>query len=303
MDRRDVEFDVAGSLCRAWLYHPPGMQAKPLPCIVMAHGLGGTREAGLAPYAERLATAGFAVLVFDYRHFGASEGQPRQLVSVRRQLQDWAAALSFARSLALVDSGRIGLWGSSFSGGHVLATAARDHGVAAISAQGPMMDGLAATLNIVSYAGIGRVLHLAWTGLRDQAAALFGTAPVLVPLVAPPGQLAVMSTADADRGYRAIVPPSWRNEICGRLALWLAFYRPVAGARKVGCPALIQVCLHDSVAPPRAAIKAAARIGTKAELKQYPIGHFDIYVGDGFERSCGDQVSFFTRHLRMQQNQ
>ena len=85
--RQDIEFRSHDALCRGWLFRPeaPGAGA----CIVMAHGLGGTRDAGLEPYALCFAEAGFFVLLFDYRHFGASEGAPRQLVSIGGQLQDW----------------------------------------------------------------------------------------------------------------------------------------------------------------------------------------------------------------------
>ncbi len=125
-NREDITFLSHEALCRAWFYRPAAPAGTPLPCVVMAHGLGGTRTAGLAPYAERFAAAGFGALVFDYRHFGDSEGDPRQLVSIRRQLQDWQSAIAFARGLPGVDPDRIALWGSSFSGGHVIVTAARD---------------------------------------------------------------------------------------------------------------------------------------------------------------------------------
>lgn len=302
--RSDVEFRSRTDLCRAWLFAPdpaPGAGSGPgtrsSPCIVMAHGLGGTRNAKLEPYARRFADAGYAVLLFDYRHFGNSEGAPRQLVSIHRQLQDWEAAIGFARTLPTVDPGRIALWGSSFSGGHVIVAAARDGKVAAISAQGPMMDGLSATLNIMRYAGIGMGLKLVGRGLQDVFRAMFGMEPVYVPLVAPPGQVATMSTLDAEPGYKAIAGPGWRNEICARFALTLPMYRPVAHAGDVRCPALIEVCINDSVAPAGAAIKAAKKIGAKAELKQYDFGHFDLYVDKGFERSSGDQLEFFNRVL------
>ena len=92
MTREDIVFDSRGTICRAWFYAPATdvfVNRRGTPCVVMAHGLGGTRDAGLEPYARRFANAGLAVLLFDYRHFGASDGEPRQLISVRRQLADW----------------------------------------------------------------------------------------------------------------------------------------------------------------------------------------------------------------------
>lgn len=298
MERQDIEFSSHGTRCRAWLYRPADLAAgTPRPCIVMAHGLGGTRDAGLEPYARKFCEAGYFVLLFDYRHFGASDGEPRQLLSIGKQLDDWAAAIAHARSLPQVDAARIALWGSSFSGGHVIVAAARDGKVAAVSSQGPMMDGLAATLNMARYAGIGRVLKLAGYGLADQARGLLGMEPLYVPLVAAPGQFAAMSTEDAESGYRKITPGNWRNQMSARLALGLGTYRPIAYASRVPCPTLICVCKTDSVAPAEAAIATADRLGSRATLRRYDFGHFDIYVGAGFERSSGDQLEFFRKVL------
>jgi pimeloyl-ACP methyl ester carboxylesterase len=223
----------------------------------MAHGFGATRDASLAPYAERFAAAGMHVLLFDYRHFGDSDGKPRQLVSVRRQLQDYAAAVAFARALSGVDPARIAVWGTSFSGGHALVTAATVPGVAAAVCQCPMMDGLAAVRNILQYAGLGQLLRLTGHGLLDLVQAPFGGAHY-VPTVAPPGSLAVMSSPDAEAGYRALAPPGFRFEVAARIALSIAAYRPV----------------------------------------RYPIGHFEPYFGAPFERSVGDQLAFLRRHLQ-----
>ena len=139
------------------------MQAR----VVLAHGWTGVREQRLDAYAERFAGAGLAALVFDYRHFGASSGEPRQLLDIRRQLADWAAAIAFVRSRAEIDPGRVALWGTSFSGGHVIETAARDRQIAAVVAQVPFADGLR---NLPSL-GVALALRLIAAGLRDQIGA------------------------------------------------------------------------------------------------------------------------------------
>jgi fermentation-respiration switch protein FrsA (DUF1100 family) len=296
--QEDVVFASHGENCHAWLYRPAAPAGPSLPGIVMAHGLGGTRDAGLAPYAQRFAAAGFEVLVFDYRHFGDSEGHPRQLVSIQRQLQDWRSAVTFARGLPGVDPDRIALWGSSFSGGHVIVVAAQDRQVAALSAQGPMMDGWAALVNFIGYAGVGKLLRLAGLGVLDLARALAGRSALTVPVIAKPGGLAAMSSPDAYDGYRALAPPDWRNELCARFALTLGTYRPIVHARRVACPALIQVCRQDSVAPAAAAVATARRLSRRTVLKIYDCGHFDIYVGHIFEQAVRDQLAFFERVLR-----
>jgi pimeloyl-ACP methyl ester carboxylesterase len=296
--RRDVEFASGGVTCRAWAYAPPTPIRRAAPCIVMAHGLGGTRDASLEPYADRFAAAGFHVLLFDYRYLGASDGEPRQLISIPRQLDDWAAAIAYARAMPGVDPDRIGLWGCSLSGGHVLVAAARDPAVAAISAQCPMFDGAASTRLFVRYAGIRTGLRLTWAALADAVRGMLGKSPSYVPLVARPGELAAMASEDAFRGCLAIVPPGWRNEIALRFFVTMPLYRPVRHAGAVNCPALIIACTKDTVASTRAASEVAERMNGKARLAWLPIGHFDVYLGEWFERSCAEQVEFFKGALQ-----
>ncbi len=271
------------------------------PCVVLAHGFGGTVDSGLLPYAERFAAAGLDALAFDYRHFGASGGEPRQLVSAPRQLEDYAAAIAFARTLDGVDPERIVVWGTSFSGGHVVEAAVADGRVAAAIAQTPAMDGLAALLNLARYAGLGALNRITLAGLRDQLGALRGRPPLTVPVVGPPGTLAAMSTPDAEPGYRAITGPTWRNEVAARFGLTISLYRPGLKADRLPCPMLVQIADRDAIAPPKAAQDAAWRATGRAEVRTYPIGHFEIYVGEPFERSVADQLLFLSRHLAVAQ--
>src|SRR6201994_4686471 len=167
MQREDVRFNSGSDRISAWLYRPDGGGDAPL--LVMAHGLGGVRTMRLPAYAERFAAAGYACLVFDYRNFGDSEGAPRQLLDVRRQLQDWTVAAAFARTLPGIDPRRIGLWGTSFSGGHVIATAAWVPGIAAVVAQCPFTD------SVASLAAINPLISARLTALalRDIAVSRF----------------------------------------------------------------------------------------------------------------------------------
>ena len=267
------------------------------PCVVLANGLGGTVDSGLLPFAERFAAAGIDALAFDYRCFGASDGEPRQLISVPRQLEDYAAAIAFARSLDGVDPRRIVLWGSSYSGGHVVPAAVADGHVAAAISQVPNMDGLAALVNLARYAGPGHLAKLILVGLRDLASSLRGRPPVMIPLVGPPGAVGAMTSPDADPGYHAIAGSTWRNETAARLALNAGRYRPGLQAGRLPCPILIQIADRDAVAPPKAAQDAAWRATGRAEVRTYPIGHFDIYLGAPFEQAIADQLHFLRRHV------
>ena len=136
----------------------------------MAHGLSGTRNASLEPYAERFAAAGFYVVLFDYRYLGDSDGEPRQLISIPRQLEDWKSAIAFARTMPGVDAERIGLWGCSLSGGHVIVAAARDKRIAAVSAQCPMLDGHASARKVRKQVGFGKIARLAAASCLDRRA-------------------------------------------------------------------------------------------------------------------------------------
>jgi uncharacterized protein len=293
VSRREVSFISGGEQIAAWLYEPRGTEGT-VPAVVMAHGLGGVREAGLAPYAERFAAAGMRVLVFDYRHFGASTGEPRQLLDIARQLDDWRAAIAYARSLRGADPGRVAVWGTSFSGGHALTIAAEDHELAAAVAQNPMADGIAA-------ARMFTPAQLAWClrmGLRDELARLRGAPPVYVPLTGPPGGRAALTNDGAERGYAQIVPDrsTWQNRMTARLLLRFGRYRPVARAGAIRCPLLVCICDEDHITPPGPAAEAASR-APRGETIHYDGRHFDIYVGELFERAVADQTAFLERHL------
>jgi uncharacterized protein len=295
-----VGFDSGGVRCAG--VHLPGQgdlfagEDGRRPCVVLANGLGGTVDSGLLPFAERFAAAGIDALAFDYRHFGLSEGEPRQLLSIPRQLEDYAAAISYARSLEGVDPDRVVVWGSSYAGGHVVAVAVADGSVAAAISQVPAMDGAVALINLARYAGPGHLARCVLAGIRDVAASLRGRPPVMVPLVGAPGTIGAMTSPDAEPGYRAIAGPSWRNEMAARIFLRAGAYRPGLQAGRLPCPILVQIADHDAVAPVKAAQDAAWRATGRAEVHTYPIGHFDIYVGEPFERAVADQLHFLRRH-------
>ena len=297
----EISFDSCGTRCAG--IHLAGdtdgfLDENGLrPCVVLAHGFGGTVDSGLVPYAERFAAAGLHALAFDYRHFGASDGEPRQLIAIGEQLEDYAAAIAYARSLPGVDPARIAVWGTSYSGGHVVAVAVADGRVAAVIAQTPAMDGLTAVANVARYAGPGHLARLVAAGVRDQLRALRAQDPVMIALVGPPGSLAAMTTPDAQPGYEKITGPTWRNEAAARIMLRAGSYRPGRQADRLPCPMLVQVADRDSVAPVKAAQDAVWLATGRGEMRTYPIGHFEIYTGEPFEKALADQLLFLRRHL------
>jgi dienelactone hydrolase len=289
----DVTFEVRAMKCAAWQYRPDG--DGPHPIVVMAHGFTGTREMRLDASARRFAEAGLGVLLFDYRHFGASEGEPRQLLDISRQLEDWRAAIRHARAIDWADQARVALFGSSYSGGHVVTLPAEDARIAAIVAQCPFSDGIATLRRIRPQDAARLTAH----GIWDQARALLGRSPHYVPAVAEPGRLGMMTTSDAKSGLEALVPQdtTWQNRVAARIALRVPLYRPGAKAKRVQCPALWCITDDDTLCPADNTDKWARR-APRGEVRHYPIGHFDIYVGEDFERAVADQVEFLRRHLR-----
>lgn len=266
------------------------------PCVVMAHGLGATKDCGLFEFATALTAAGTDVVTFDYRHFAESSGQPRQLISLDRQIADYHAVVDYARRVDGVDAARIVAWGVSLSGGHVIRVAAADPKLAGVISLTPATDGLAVVTHMLRTLGPRHIMRVMARGARDVMAKLLGRPPVLIPVVAAPGEVAGLSAAGALEGMIRIAGPTWRNEFAARLVMVMGAYRPVASASRVRCPALVQVGDQDRIAPPEAATVAATRM--RAVVHHYPCDHFDVYPGAGWhERVVKDQIAFLQRIL------
>lgn len=286
------DFSSRGDRCAADLHLPVGVDRPPV--VVMGHGLAALRTFGLEPYAHRFVDAGIAVLRFDYRGFGDSAGTPRQLVDHRRHLQDWAAALDHVRSLPEVDGARVALWGSSYGGGHVLRTAARDGRVAAVVAQVPFVDGLATLRHLPPRDALGLVPH----AMRDLVRMLTRRAPHTVPVVGHPGEVGAMTTPESYPGYTAIVPAgaAWENALPARLMLTLPRYRPIRDAARITCPVHVTYAEQDSLIPASAVARLVGRL-RHVEAHREPYGHFDVYDGPEFDRAAASQADFLRRHL------
>jgi alpha-beta hydrolase superfamily lysophospholipase len=285
MQRNEVTFASGTDTCAAWLYQPAdGESADAVPLIVMAHGLTGTRRDRLGPFAERFANAGVAALVFDHRGFGDSTGEPDD-VDPALQLEDWRAAIAYARSVPRVDAGRIATFGSSLGGGNALAAAAEDSAIAAAISQVPFLD-----------RGSQAYRSAPPVQAEIEAAAAAGGH---LPAVGQPHEAAFINAPDAEAGWRRVVSigedSRWRNRAS---AGWLLRdYRPIRHADTLHCPWLVCVAEADNVALPGPAI-AAGRRAPKGEVRTYPrVNHFDIYDGPEHEAVVADEVAFLRRHL------
>ncbi|ONM48664.1 alpha/beta hydrolase [Nocardia donostiensis] len=294
MERVEVSFPSGGQQCAAWLYRPDGVP-KPRPLVVMGHGLGANREMGLDRYARRFTAAGMGVLVFDYRHFGASDGEPRQMVHIARQREDWHAAIAYARTVKGFDATRIALWGTSFGGGHVLSVAPDDSYIAAVVAQVPFISGFSSALA----KGPVSLTKVATIAATDMLLGPIRRKPVPVRLAGRKRAAALMSAPDVPEGFGRLSEESesYLPKVAARVAFSALFDSPGKHAKQLKMPVMYALADNDSIAPVKRALKAAKH--TKhATVKRYPAGHFDLYFDDMFEQAVRDQTEFLTSILR-----
>lgn len=295
IERTDISFASGDNneLCRGWLYLPDDRRGR-VPAVVMAHGFGAVKELRLDAYAEKFAAAGFAVLVFDYRHFGSSDGEPRQLIDIGRQLEDWRSALSYIRLHSEVDHNRIALWGTSFAGGHVVEIAASDPKIRCVISQVPHLDGFASA----AVAGGAQAARLAMEAARDAASGLIGLDPHYVKVAGSPGELAAMTSENVATTWPKMVPQgfSFDNRVAARIFLHLPLYSPERLAEKMIMPWLIQIATRDMTTPVAPAERAAER-APLATLTRYEADHFDVYLPPLFDKVVAEQVAFLKKHL------
>lgn len=294
--RRDVSFGVGGTSLSAWLYLPEDLSA-PVPCIVMNHGFGGTKDMALEAYALRFVKAGLAVLAYDYRYFGGSEGEPRQLFSIPDQLEDCTAAIEYVRGLPEIDPDRIALWGTSAGGGYGLVIAAQDKRIACVFAQCSALDSEEDGRLALEREGIGFFLRLFVHAQRDKGRSRFGLSAHRIPIVGKPGSTAMITAPGAFEGYLMLASESLINQVCARVLLMTHGYNPIDHAEHVRCPVLLQICEQDNLVSMGSGLRTAEILGDYAQVERYPIGHFDIYFGEHFDRAVGDQIEFFEKHL------
>jgi uncharacterized protein len=295
--REGITFRSGTDDCAAWYYR--GSNGA---CVVMAGGAGVPKEPATDRFAARFHAAGYSVLAFDHRHLGASGGTPRQVVRIREQLADWAAALDCAASLPGVAAGKIAGWGFSLAAGHLLRLAARPSRqprLAAVIAQAPLADGAASSPRALGHETPGVLARFPLIALRDVARGLAGREPLVVPLAGPRGAVAMLTTPDATDGDRALNPgnayPDWQQTIAARSVVPIALYRPGRTASRIGCPLLAVISTHDQSVLAAPGLKAARR-APAGEILQVDGTHYAAFL-DQHERVVAAELDFLRRHL------
>jgi uncharacterized protein len=296
--RKDIEISTEdGVTLRGWHYLPEAAQG-PVPTIVMAHGFSAVKEMYLDKFAEGFAAAGLASIVFDNRNFGASEGEPRGEIDPWRQVRDYRDVITYATTLPETDQNRIGVWGSSYSGGHVLVVAAIDRRVKCVVSQVPLVSGRG---NIQRLVRADLIAPTQAMFVEDRRNRFEGKAPAMVPVVAEdPMAPSALPTADSWRWFTETArtrAPAWRNEVTLRTLEMLTEYEPASYIANISpTPLLMIVALQDHLAVAELALAAYEKALEPKRLVTLPGGHFEAYV-EAFEAAHGAATEWFRLHL------
>lgn len=298
-ERRDVTILSQGARMAAWYYVPNGLKAgEKRPAIVMAHGFSAPKEALLANFADRFAAAGFVVVVFDYRHLGASEGEPRGQIFPVEQIEDYRNAITWAGLQKEVDAGRIGIWGTSYSGSHVLHLGAFDRRVKAVVSQVPGVDGWANVSRLNRADNLPGVVDFI---AADRVQRYTSGQVSYLPVVAPEGQPAALPTPESYDFFTQVVAtsaPRWENRVTLESLEKLMEYNPSANISRISpTPLLMVVADDDRLTPTDLALEAYARAREPKQLVLFHGGHFAAYREPGLNTTAPAAVEFFRRWL------
>jgi fermentation-respiration switch protein FrsA (DUF1100 family) len=300
MQRQDIEFAAEGGVTlRGWLFAPGG--PSPHPAITMAHGFAGVKEHGLERFAQAFADAGFVVLVHDHRGFGASDGSPRFDVDPWVQIADWRRAISFLESRPEVDADRIGLWGTSYAGGHAIVLGATDRRLRAVVAQVPTISGYQQSLRRVAP---DLVPALEASFADDERRQFHGAPPATQAVVSSDLSVpAAYRSPEAVAFYTQPVPEGvWNNTMTLRSTCAARIYEPGTWISRVSpTPLLMIVGLHDTITVTDLALGAYEQALQPKKLVTIDGGHFDPYL-DRFPEASAAAVAWFTEHLTAPEN-
>jgi fermentation-respiration switch protein FrsA (DUF1100 family) len=292
-----IEFRSKGLRCRGLKYIPDGHTAgQRHPAIVLAHGFSAVKEMYFTQYADAFRKAGFVAVVFDYRFQGESEGEPRGQIFPWEQIEDYRNAITFTQLEPEVDPERIGVFGSSYSGGHVICLGALDRRVKCVASQVPLIDGWTNARAINTRVGMEGFLKF----LEADRLERYKTGTVnYLPVVAADNN-AVLNTTDSYEWFTQTaktMAPRWENRVTVESLEKFLEYSPAVFLPRVSpTPLLIVVAENDTLTPTDVAIAAYETAREPKRLAILPGGHFDAYT-KGFPLSSGAATSWFKQHL------
>ena len=285
LSKSEVEFESDGVILRGWIARPN--EEQHLPLIVLIHGLSGIAALDLADYAEQFVAAGFACFAYDHRNWGESDGTPRSESDPWRQVADLRNAISFARSQDWVDSERIGIWGTSYGGGHVLTVAALDKRVKCAVAQVPLISGSRTFDTWVPNASRAEFLQKL---AADRDARFRGESPKTVPAAIKGGETAEwIETKDVSNAYV--------NELTVRSFELLRTYEPVSFVEAISpTPLLMIIASQDTTTPTDWQRDAYGLIGEPKKLVEIDGRHYDVYM-DGLDEAANAACQWYGEFL------
>jgi fermentation-respiration switch protein FrsA (DUF1100 family) len=294
--RHDIEFAGEQSVTlRGWLFVPDNA-AGPLPAISMCHGYAAVKEHALDKFAQAFAEAGFVVLVHDHRNFGASDGTPRHDIDPWMQIADWRRAITFLESRPEVDASRIGIWGSSYSGGHALVMGATDPRVQCVVSQVPTISGFEQVRRRVSPDAMPAWLdHL----MADQRRIHRGEAPAMQAIASadPAAPAAYRSSESLGFYLRDLGDAAWSNSVTLRSSFAARMYEPGAWISRISPrPLLMIVATDDRVTMTDLELRAFEEALEPKRLVTIPGGHFEPYDA-AFPQASTAAASWFSQHL------
>jgi uncharacterized protein len=299
MTRENIEFPGEGGITlRGWFYSAEGATG-PAPTVVMTHGMSGVKEMHLDDYAQCFAEAGLNVVAYDHRNYGESDGLPRQETDPVLQYRDVRNAISYATTRPDVDASKIGVWGTSFAGGHALVVAAIDRRVKAVVSQVPFISGGRSLSRLIRPDFIAHVREVLD---GDRMHRFTGGDPNMLAAVTPdPMGEAMMASTDAYEWFTKTAAdraPNWKNEVTARSLEMATEYEPGSYISRISpTPLLMIVAAEDAVAPFQFALDAYEAAREPKQILVTAGGHFDAYTGPGFDESAAAARDHFLKHL------
>jgi fermentation-respiration switch protein FrsA (DUF1100 family) len=295
IEQSDVEFPSCGTVLRGIFLTPAGKK-EALPTIVMAPGMSGVKEGSIMKYAEYFASGGFAVLAYDNINFGASGGEPRQEVDAVLQRRGYRDAITYVGLRPEVDKTRIGIFGTSYSGGHVLEVAAHDRRVKCVVSQIPAISGWKA------FQRLPRSVQAAALKAQDEdrEQRFLGKPPKTLKAVSDdPAEPCAMAGAAAYEYFmeQQKIAPNWKNYLTLRsMDLYRSVENSVFTPWISPTPLLMIVALEDDLAWPDLALDAFNQAKQPKKLVLLPGDHFSPYTEE-FALTGNEARDWFTRHL------
>ncbi len=296
--RRNIEFNADGVKLKGWFYKPDKGKG-PFPTIVMAHGFSGVKEMSLDNFAAAFAKVGLASLVYDNRNLGESGGRPRGEIDPSAQRRDYRTAITYAQTLRDVDKNRIGIWGTSYTGGTVCQVAALDRRVKAVVSQVPFMVG---HKNIQQFLPIGGWVPFQQMLDEDRLRRVQGKPSKILkicsldpndPVAFPGDETYKFIHQYVDKDPKC----TWRNQVSIKTLELMFEYDVTSFMERISpTPLLMIVAEYDTTTPTDIALECFAKVPGPKQLHVIKSGHYAAYV-EKFEETSAAACEFFKANL------